>query len=102
MLLFITHAEKCLIYRAENKKAVKLRWSIISSGVYCCLYWMTLYVNGLAKIHITASGSKEIMKEFAGSSGPILSIQSNTLYLIVGSFLISYVLTFAVMKLVKK
>jgi len=63
---------------------------------------MMLYVNGLAKIYITASGSKEIIKEFAGSSGPILLIQSNTLYLIVGSFLISYVLTFTVMKLVKK
>ncbi|MBJ8016972.1 zinc ribbon domain-containing protein [Bacillus cereus group sp. N34] len=93
-----------LLVRAGMKLAqYRMRNMYVTIAVFSAVYTvMMLCVNGLAKIHITASGSKEIMKEFAGISGPILSIQSNTLYLIVGSFLISYVLTFAGMKLVKK
>ncbi|OFD70950.1 membrane protein [Bacillus mycoides] len=93
-----------LLVRAGMKLAqYRMRNRYVTIAVFSAVYTvMMLCVNRIAKIHITASGSKEIMKEFAGISGPILSIQSNTLYLIVGSFLISYVLTFVGMKVVKK
>ncbi|WP_242297731.1 hypothetical protein [Bacillus cereus group sp. BfR-BA-01382] len=93
-----------LLFRAGMKLAqYPIKNIYVTIAMFSAVYTvMMLCVNGLAKIQIEASGSKEIMKEFTGISGPLLSIQSSTMYLIVGSFILSYVLVFAGMKLVKK
>ncbi len=93
-----------LLFRAGMKLAqYPMKNMYVTIAVFSVVYTvMMLCVNGLAKIHVEASGSKEVMKEFAGISGPLFSIQSSALYLIVGSFLLSYALTFAGMKLGKK
>ncbi len=93
-----------LLFRAGMKLAqYPMKNIYVTIAMFSAVYTvMMLCVNGLAKIQIEASGSKEIMKEFTGISGPLLSIQSSTMYLIVGSFILSYVLVFAGMKLVKK
>ena len=92
-----------LLFRAGMKLAqYPMKNIYVTIAMFSAVYTvMMLCVNGLAKIQIEASGSKEIMKEFTGISGPLLSIQSSTMYLIVGSFILSYVLVFAGMKLVK-
>ena len=93
-----------LLFRAGMKLAqYPMKNMYVTIAVFSAVYTvMMLCVNGLAKIRIEASGSKRSYERICWDFRPLFSIQSSTLYLMVGSFLLSYALTFAGMKLGKK
>ncbi|MEH7456965.1 zinc ribbon domain-containing protein [Bacillus sp. JJ1127] len=68
----------------------------VCSGAYTV---MMLLINILSKFQIDVSGK---LTSMFGMSGTMLSMQGNWIYLILGSFILTYVAAFAGMKLARK
>ncbi|MBY0596685.1 zinc ribbon domain-containing protein [Bacillus bingmayongensis] len=68
----------------------------VCSGAYT---FMMLLVNILSKFQIDISGT---LTSMFGMSGTMLSMQGSWMYLILGSFILTYVAAFAGMKLARK